>query len=71
MSITNHAIQRFQERITDESFNFIRSFIQSSVESSTVLYTMNGIEKREFEGIIFIVDPKGQKGPVVRTVYLA
>ena len=71
MSITNHAIQRFQERITDESVGFIRSFIQSSVKSSTFLFSVNGIERREFEGIIFIVDPKGGKDPVVCTVYLA
>ena len=71
MSITNHAIQRFQERVTEESADFICSFIQSSVESSTLLFSLNGIEKREFEGIIFIVEPKGRKGPVVRTVYLA
>lgn len=71
MSITNHAIQRFQERVTEESVGFVRSFIQSGVKSSTLLFTVNGIERREFEGIIFIVDTRSGNGPVVCTVYLA
>ncbi|ANU21996.1 hypothetical protein [Planococcus donghaensis] len=71
MSITNHAIQRFQERVTEESESFIRSYICSAVKASTLLYRINGIEKWEFEGIVFIIDSKSGNTPVVRTVYLA
>lgn len=71
MTITNHAIERFKERITDESAEFIRTFIESNVNASNHLFSVNGIEKREYQGIIYIIDSTNARNPIIRTVYLA
>lgn len=71
MTISQHAIQRFQERVTYETPDFIRLFIESDIRSSTFLYSVENVATLECNGIIYIVDYSNTKNPFVRTVYLA
>lgn len=70
MTISKHAIERFRERVTWESNEVIRSFIEYDIESSELLYRLNNIEKRLANGIVYVLDcTKGS--PTVITLYLA
>ncbi|ANU21999.1 hypothetical protein [Planococcus donghaensis] len=71
MTISQHAIQRFQERVTNESPEFIRLFIISDIQSSTFLYSVEDIATLECNGITYIVDYRNASNPFVRTVYLS
>ncbi|MGG3006681.1 hypothetical protein [Geobacillus stearothermophilus] len=71
MIITKHAIQRFKERITSESPEVIRIFIEADVKSSTILYRLNNIEKRICNGVIYVLDCTNETTPKVITLYLA
>lgn len=70
MTITKHAIQRFQERISFESPDVIRFFILEDIRNSTPLYRVNGKEKRICNEIIYILDYTNEKNPIVLTLYL-
>lgn len=67
MQITNHVIKRFQERITSETSEVVRSFIEMDIYDSKHLYRINHIEKRIKDGIVYVLDWKSQK---VVTLYL-
>jgi hypothetical protein len=69
MYISNHVIQRFRERITSESFDVVRIFIESDIKNSQFLYRINDIEKRIINGIIYVLDYK-ETTPTVVTLYL-
>ncbi|MGG4156893.1 hypothetical protein [Bacillus muralis] len=56
MIISNHAIKRFQERVTEGTFEFIKSFIQRELTQSVLLYSLNGVEKHYVRGIVYIVE---------------
>lgn len=71
MTISQHAIQRFQERVTYESPDFIRLFIENDIQSSTFLYSVEDVATVERHGLIYIVDYKNVKNPFVKTVYLS
>ncbi|CAM4102040.1 hypothetical protein BAQ48_00095 [Bacillus luti] len=71
MTITKHVIQRFQERITFESPEWICCFIQSDLKDSTSLYRLNNIEKRINNGVIYVLDYTKETNPKVVTLYLA
>lgn len=70
MIITKHAIKRFKERVTSASYESICTFIQEDINNSELLYSINGIEKRIYNGIIYIVDPSAKRQPVVVSLYL-
>lgn len=70
MTITNHVIKRFQERITYESPEVIRSFIESDLKYSKQLYRLNNIEKRKRNDIIYVVNYTQKSNPIVITLYL-
>lgn len=69
MYISNHVIQRFRERITSESFDVVRFFIESDIKNSQFLYRINDVEKRIINGIIYVLDYK-KTTPTVVTLYL-
>jgi hypothetical protein len=71
MTITKHAIERFQERITYESPATVRFFIKSDIQKSTPLYRINHIEKRIINGVIYVLDVTKESHPIVMTLYLA
>jgi hypothetical protein len=58
MIITKHAIQRFRERVTEGSCDFIRRFIESELAQSIFLYSLNGIEKRYSNGLVYVLEGK-------------
>jgi hypothetical protein len=71
MTITKHAINRFQERITYEAPDVVTSFIEADIETSTHLYRLNNIEKRVCNGVIYVLDFTKESNPIVVTLYLA
>lgn len=70
MTITKHAIERFQERITWESREVVRLFIMEDIKKSTLLYRVNNEEKRECNGVIYVLDCTNEASPTVITLYL-
>ena len=70
MTITKHVIERFQERITSEHKEVVRFFIQEDIQRSTQLYRLNNIEKRECNGVIYVLDCTNESNPTVLTLYL-
>lgn len=70
MVITNHAVTRFKERITAASYESICTFIEEDIKKSELLYSCNGIEKRMYNGIVYVIDPSKKYQPVVVTLYL-
>lgn len=70
MIITEHAVNRFKERVTVASYDIICNFIENDVQNSSLLYSFNGIEKRMCNGIIYVIDPNDKLHPVVITLYL-
>lgn len=70
MHITKHVIQRFQERITFETPEVIRSFIELDIHYSQLLYRFNNIEKRIRNGIVYVLDWANNSIPTVVTLYL-
>lgn len=70
MTITRHVIKRFQERITSESSEVVRLFIESDIKKSTLLYRLNNFEKRIYKDIIYVLDYTKGKNPTVVTLYL-
>jgi hypothetical protein len=70
MHITQHVIKRFQERITFETTEVVRSFIEMDIRDSQHLYKVNNIEKRMKDGIIYVLDWERQSIPTVVTLYL-
>lgn len=71
MIVTKHVIERFQERITFESPKVIRSFIESDLRNSTLLYRVNNIEKRSINGITYVLESSRNSDPTVVTLYLS
>lgn len=71
MVISQHAIERFRERVTPESDEAIRLFIQEDIKHSISSYTVNGVkEKRICNGIVYIIDTAKNRQKVVVTLYL-
>lgn len=71
MQITKHAVERFKERVTPESTDVIKMFIESDIKRSTVLYSVNGIEeKRLCDGIIYVIKKTKSNQDIVITLYL-
>lgn len=71
MEITKHAIDRFRERVTPESTDVIRMFIENDIKRSTSLYSVNGTEeKRICDGIIYVLRTTKAKQQLVVTLYL-
>jgi hypothetical protein len=70
MLITRHVIERFQERITFECAEVVRSFIELDIQNSIHLYKINDIEKRLKDDIIYVIDLKNPMLPKVVTLYL-
>ena len=70
MTITSHAIERFQERITFESKEVICSFITRDIQKSILKYCINNKEKRCADGVIYVVEVSDPSNPIVLTLYL-
>ena len=70
MTFTKHVIERFQQRITCESPEAVRFFIQNDIKKSTLIYRKNRIEKRRYNDIIYIVDCQNPTQPKVVTLYI-
>lgn len=71
MQITKHAVERFRERVTPESTEVIKIFIENDIKRSTALYTVNGTEeKRVCDGIIYVLKTTETKQQIVITLYL-
>lgn len=68
MHITKHAIKRYQERVTPASYDVIYNFIRVDIDSSVLLYSINGIEKWKSKDIVYVVD--SSKNKAVLTLYL-
>lgn len=58
MVVTKHAVERFRERVTEGSIDFIKSFIESELAQSILLYSLNGVEKRYINGLVFVLEGK-------------
>ena len=74
MTITLHAHERLNERITPMGLNFARKFVEGEIESGISSYTICKDGKRKTKimnnGIIYIVDETNKHNKVVLTVYL-
>jgi hypothetical protein len=74
MTITPHAYERMNERITPMGFNFARRFAKDEIESGTPSFTIYKDGKRKTKvinnGIIYIVDETNKRNKIVVTVYL-
>lgn len=71
MVITNHAIERFRERVTLDSEEVVRQFIEEDIKQSECLYSINGVEeKRICNGIIYVIDKSNPMQEIVVTLYL-
>lgn len=70
MTLTNHVIKRFQERVTSETQEVVRFFIEEDLRNSTHLYRLNNIEKRECNGVVYVLDCSIESNPTVITLYL-
>jgi hypothetical protein len=55
MIVTKHAVRRFRERITNASYSFIEQFIKRELQKSILLYSINGIEKRYVNGMVYVL----------------
>lgn len=71
MDITQHAIERFKERVTFDDPRAIRLFIETDIHESEHLYRINNIEKRIKDGIIYVLDWDSRSIPSVITLYLS
>jgi hypothetical protein len=56
MIVTKHAVRRFRERITNASYSFIEQFIKRELQESVLLYSINGIEKRYVNGMVYVLE---------------
>jgi transposase len=56
MIVTKHAVRRFRERIMNASYSFIEQFIKRELQESVLLYSINGIEKRYVNGIVYVLE---------------
>ena len=69
MTFTKHVINRFKERITYETLDAVKFFIQNDINNSVLLYRKGHIEKRLCNDIVYIIDCSNQAVPKVVTLY--